>query len=307
MKSVYDQINAIKSTGLLLLLVTLAGQTLAQGFVPIQINTYFQPGSTTAEKADHTDYKSLEQARFSMYQVKIKHPFRLGKNKHVLIPEFSYKAYFQDITHWPYDNTTSYDNNQQSLNLTGIFSLHSHWKMMVTKGVMKGYNSDVTWSDADLLSRYGAGVLYTTSSDHTIGLTVVYSQALNFTLPVFIFRSPQSAANRWNYSIAFPRQSTISYALTEKLAIQAKEALINGRYNILKNEAGVTSIGQTGVHVTMGVQYRVAGPVYASLDGGIAMRNRINLFDHDNVSIDNIEMRLQPAISAHIFVKIKND
>ncbi|MGD1841980.1 MAG: hypothetical protein ACFB0B_13960 [Thermonemataceae bacterium] len=292
---------------LLLFIVSSSGALVChgQGFEVFSVRYFWLP-EAEVRQADDEIYEGLERQPLQAVEAILRAPIKVGKKGVVLVPNFSYAKYFQNLDRWPTLGDAPKDAELFGWGLGALVPVSKRLELVGSVGIDQGTNQEAQWSVDNNLYKGGVGFLLDMKEDYRpykMGITLFYTEVLGFPIAVLVYR--RDISQKWSIDLALPRYGIIDYRFSKNTSLRLEERFTAGRFVFNNAEDPLSSYNIAKVTMTAGILQRIKGPVYAQAAGGFTVWNRTVLFDDRNERLDVLRYTVpQLAFNVSLLMKV---
>lgn len=288
-----------------LLILTASGiytyQASAQIFEPFNVRYMYLPRAAVAQ-ADDPRYDETERGNLQLLETIVRFPVQPSARV-LIVPEITYKRYFQSYHRWPDAATAPRDAHHFRVFFKGVIAINDRWNVLALGGVAQGLNRGASPNIGHIFYRVGTGFLRNLRRGRQFGLSALYIQEAKLVLPIVIYKGA-SANQKWQFDIEGPR-AVVERALGKNGRLRYEQKLDNDRISYQDHgERPTDSYSYTHLNLSVGFSQRIRGPVFANVSAGLSPLHLLTPYDGSNRALDGLRLAWRPSLSASIYMSI---
>lgn len=273
----------------------------AQIFEPFQGRYIYLPGSSVAS-FDDVDFENTQRDPLHILETVVRFPVTIGESGSFVVPDLTYKRYFQTFDQWPEASQQPVNADHYRLVLKGIVRVSEVWDLLLLGGIAQGLNGGTGAVWENNYYRFGAGFLKDLKNGNQFGLALQWISEARIVVPIPVFKG-SSPNNKWQFDVEGPR-AVVEYELGENNRIRLEQKFDNDRITFTNSENSIDSYNYTHLNYALGWSRRVKGPVFFNVSGGFSPLYLTTLYDGNETSIETLRFSWEPAFSASIYVSV---
>ncbi len=278
--------------------------SVAQIFEPFQGRYIYLPASDAVD-ADDPAFDNTQRDPLHILETVVRFPVKFGGSGSFIIPDLTYKRYFQTFNQWSKSYPQPISADHYRLVLKGILKVNEIWDILLLGGIAQGLDGSAGVSFDNNYYRFGAGFLKDLKNGNQFGLALQWISEARIVVPIPVFKG-SSKNNKWQFDIEGPR-AVVEYGLNENNRIRLEQKFDNDRITYASGEEGENGIetyNHTHLNYAFGWSRRIKGPVFFNVSGGLSPLYLTTLYDGSETSIETIRFSLEPAFSASIYISV---
>lgn len=298
--------NRFKLGKRLILLVVYLGifstkSAYAQIFEPFQGRYIYLPGSKVASTDDDA-LEGTQRDPLHILETVVRFPVKFGNSGSFIVPDFTYKRYFQTYDSWPSNYSQPVNADHFRLFLKGVVKVSQAWNVLLLGGIAQGLNGGANIAWENNYYRFGAGFLKNLKNGNQFGIAVQWISEARIAVPVPIFKGA-SRNKKWQFDVEGPR-AVVEYGLNENNRLRLEQKFDNDRITFANSINDIESYNYTHLNYALGWSGRIKGSLFFNISGSFSPLYLASLHNGSETSIETIRLSWELALSASIYVSI---
>ncbi|MEO1055075.1 MAG: hypothetical protein AAFX87_30855 [Bacteroidota bacterium] len=298
-------ISLFLKTLILSVAVWLPCHSFAQIFEPFQGRYIYLPGSEVVNPDDQA-FNNTQRDPLHILETVVRFPVKFGNSGSFIVPDLTYKRYFQRFDQWPQSYPQPSNADHFRLVLKGIVKVNEAWDILLLGGIAQGLDGGAAATWDNNYYRFGGGFLKDLKNGNQFGIALQWVSEARIVVPIPVFKG-SSQNNKWQYDVEGPR-AVVEYNLNDNNRIRLEQKFDNDRITYSENNEGgqnnIETYNHTHLNYALGWSRRIKGPVFFNLSGGLSPLFLTTLYDGEEVSIETVRFSWEPAFSASIYVSV---